>query len=352
MGDKITFHHLVEAIAEASGESEQFSHDYIKEMAEAIKQGLEEDGEVRIANFGKFELRWMDERPGYNPQTGEEITIPAHSKVAFTPFKELEERVNEPFSHLESRLLDKEYEGVKDQEITKPVTETEIIETTPEQTPWARWAAVASIAIILLISLMYLSGIGTGDPAATDQDEPPAIAEQQQEELNETANAPEEAAAPQENVNNQPDQPKAEPDNQKQMAKATPQQPEMDESKRSYRTHTVARGDVLWDLADRTYDDPYLWPWIYDENNERITDPDQLAVGAELQIPLPQQPGLTSRDSALVADAYVATYKAYRAEDKSTARLYLWAAKQYDEAVFKDYEDIHSEDLAYVEGLR
>ncbi|HYC59972.1 MAG TPA: LysM peptidoglycan-binding domain-containing protein [Thermoanaerobaculia bacterium] len=52
------------------------------------------------------------------------------------------------------------------------------------------------------------------------------------------------------------------------------------------RTHTIASGDTLWDLAQRYYNNPYLWPQLW-ESNTWITDAhwiypgDVLLVGGE-----------------------------------------------------------------------
>ena len=106
MSDKITFKEFTKHVADETGHSENQTRDLIKTVVDTVREGLKEDGEVAIPGFGKFELRWRDERTGRNPQTGEEITIPAQSKPAFKPYKDLRESVNEPFSDLESRVLD------------------------------------------------------------------------------------------------------------------------------------------------------------------------------------------------------------------------------------------------------
>jgi 5'-nucleotidase / UDP-sugar diphosphatase len=50
-----------------------------------------------------------------------------------------------------------------------------------------------------------------------------------------------------------------------------------------YRTRP---GDTLWDLARTFYGDPLEWPTILQANRTGISDPDHLAVGQVLDIPL------------------------------------------------------------------
>jgi nucleoid DNA-binding protein len=106
MSEKVTFGELIEAIAEETDHSKQFTHDFIKDFVDVINDGLEQDGRVNIAGFGKFKLKRVDERDGYNPQTEEKITIPAHNKIVFKPYKDLRELVNAPYAHLESELIE------------------------------------------------------------------------------------------------------------------------------------------------------------------------------------------------------------------------------------------------------
>lgn len=47
--------------------------------------------------------------------------------------------------------------------------------------------------------------------------------------------------------------------------------------------HIIERGDTLWDLAERFYGDPYLWPQLW-ENNTYITDSHWIYPGDPLLI--------------------------------------------------------------------
>lgn len=119
MSEKITFKQLVELIAKQAEQSESSANSFIHELVQIIEGGLKQSGSVSISGFGKFELRWMKERPGVNPQTGDEITIPGQNKVVFKPYKALRETVNKPFAGLEPEILSETSDSDEETEKTE-----------------------------------------------------------------------------------------------------------------------------------------------------------------------------------------------------------------------------------------
>lgn len=61
---------------------------------QAISNAMERGDEVTIVGFGTFKVTEIPQRQGYNPQTGEAITIAAHNAVKFSAGKQLKEKVN------------------------------------------------------------------------------------------------------------------------------------------------------------------------------------------------------------------------------------------------------------------
>lgn len=55
--------------------------------------------------------------------------------------------------------------------------------------------------------------------------------------------------------------------------------------------HTVVRGETLWGLARRYYDNPFFWRNIYEANTEHIQNPHWIYPGQHFVIPGIERPG-------------------------------------------------------------
>ncbi|MEK4846420.1 HU family DNA-binding protein [Bacillus sp. FSL W8-0183] len=67
---------LVAAVVEATGLAKKEVVSVVEATSHAIESTLKEEGQVKIAGFGAFEVTTRSARKGRNPSTGEEIDIP------------------------------------------------------------------------------------------------------------------------------------------------------------------------------------------------------------------------------------------------------------------------------------
>lgn len=86
---------LVSAVVEATGLAKKEVATVVETTFDAIESTLKEEGQVKIAGFGTFEVTTRAARKGRNIQTGEEIDIPSKKVAKFKPAKALKELVNQ-----------------------------------------------------------------------------------------------------------------------------------------------------------------------------------------------------------------------------------------------------------------
>ncbi|SHE43535.1 DNA-binding protein HU-beta [Seinonella peptonophila] len=82
---------LITKVAEATSMTKKEATQSVEAVLEAISGALQTGDKVQLIGFGNFEVR---ERAARNPQTGEEIEIPASKVPAFKPGKQLKAAVN------------------------------------------------------------------------------------------------------------------------------------------------------------------------------------------------------------------------------------------------------------------
>lgn len=84
---------LIAKVAEGAELSKKDATKAVEAVFEAISEALRNGDKVQLVGFGNFEVRERSARKGRNPQTGEEIEIPASKIPAFKPGKALRDGI-------------------------------------------------------------------------------------------------------------------------------------------------------------------------------------------------------------------------------------------------------------------
>ena len=87
--------HLIDAVAEKAELSKGDARKAVDAFIEAVGDALKDanDGKVAILGFGTFSVSERGERMGRNPQTKQEMLIPAKTVVQFKAGCELENKL-------------------------------------------------------------------------------------------------------------------------------------------------------------------------------------------------------------------------------------------------------------------
>lgn len=85
---------LLDVMAAEAGIKKKEAEAAYNALFAAIEKELKNGGKVTLAGFGTFKVKERAERPGRNPKTLEEITIPASKAAVFSASKVLKEALN------------------------------------------------------------------------------------------------------------------------------------------------------------------------------------------------------------------------------------------------------------------
>ena len=85
---------LVAAIAERTELTKKDADQALKAFIDVVGDELSKGEKIQLAGFGTFEVRQRAARKGRNPQTKEEIKIPASKAPVFKAGKALKDLVN------------------------------------------------------------------------------------------------------------------------------------------------------------------------------------------------------------------------------------------------------------------
>ncbi|ANZ63674.1 DNA-binding protein [Secundilactobacillus paracollinoides] len=84
---------LVNDVAAATGLTKKDATAAVDAVFDSVQATLAKGKKVQLIGFGNFEVHERAARKGRNPQTGDEIQIPASKVPAFKPGKSLKDAV-------------------------------------------------------------------------------------------------------------------------------------------------------------------------------------------------------------------------------------------------------------------
>ena len=85
---------LIAAIAAKTGDTKKGAEASLNAFVDVVTNALVKGDKVQLVGFGSFEVRKRAARKGRNPQTKEEIKIPASKAPVFKAGKALKDLVN------------------------------------------------------------------------------------------------------------------------------------------------------------------------------------------------------------------------------------------------------------------
>ena len=85
---------LIAAIAAKTGATKKDAEASVNAFVDVVTETLTKGDKVQLVGFGSFEVRKRAARNGRNPQTKEEIKIPASKAPVFKAGKALKDLVN------------------------------------------------------------------------------------------------------------------------------------------------------------------------------------------------------------------------------------------------------------------
>ena len=85
---------LITAITAKTGDTKKNAEASLNAFVDVVTEALVKGEKVQLVGFGSFEVRKRAARKGRNPQTKEEIKIPASKAPVFKAGKALKELVN------------------------------------------------------------------------------------------------------------------------------------------------------------------------------------------------------------------------------------------------------------------
>ncbi len=85
---------LIAAMAAKTGETKKSAEESLNAFVSVVTEALQKGDKVQLVGFGSYEVKTRAARKGRNPQTKEELIIPASKAPVFKAGKALKDLVN------------------------------------------------------------------------------------------------------------------------------------------------------------------------------------------------------------------------------------------------------------------
>lgn len=340
MNDRLNMQDIAGILAEKTGKSKTETEQFLRTFISVVTTNVLTDKLVKVKGLGTFKIVLVEQRESVHVNTKERILIPAHYKFSFLPDKELKELVNEPFSFFETTEL---IEGVEfDDEATENSTSEVVAEHTQnkevqvakqepttvieeeikepmklertEEKPvisfkneeqkketskfrkisW-KYILLGIVSSVLIIALGFWgTKILVSTIESSEQFDPISLSDQEEKETIQE-NSEEATVQLCDSLNVTDDTERIEEIGQEEDV-ISPQS--------SVLAKKVIRpGDRLTLISLEYYNSKIFWVYIYDFNKDKITDPNNVPIGTEIEVPIPELYGIDAKDRSAVEKA-------------------------------------------------
>lgn len=361
MNNRLSIQDLALLLSEQTGKSTEEALRFLQEFIAVVSEGVYNDKLVKVKGLGTFKIIRVEERASVSVNSGERFVIPSHYKFTFTPDKELKELVNKPFSLFDTVELNEEVDfsdvdvsaetsgaeeaaddsseeilpdGIPEQAIEAPQTPEPEVKPEPaveeEAAPQEEAKAepkpaepvssvsgykeyrrkrrrsasrkllfpIACLFVVIVLGIVYIVCL-SGRTTVNKNWEPP---------MAEVGNPTPEAGmnpVPADSTGVTP------PDSASLAADSVVAEPPVVEENQPEETPTsdilalvtIKAGDRLASFAKQYYGHKFFWVYIYQYNQDIISDPNNIPIGTELRIPDPGLYGIDATDRSSIDKA-------------------------------------------------
>ena len=361
MNNRLSIQDLALILSEQTGKSTEEALRFLQEFIAVVSEGVYNDKLVKVKGLGTFKIIRVEERASVSVNSGERFVIPSHYKFTFTPDKELKELVNKPFSLFDTVELNEEVDfsdvdvsaetsgaeeaaddsseeilpdGIPEQAIEAPQTPEPEVKPEPaveeEAVPQEEAKAepkpaepvssvsgykeyrrkrrrsasrkllfpIACLFVVIVLGIVYIVCL-SGRTTVNKNWEPP---------MAEVGNPTPEAGmnpVPADSTGVTP------PDSASLATDSVVAEPPVVEENHPEETPksdilalvTIKAGDRLALFAKQYYGHKFFWVYIYQYNQDIISDPNNIPIGTELRIPDPGLYGIDATDRSSIDKA-------------------------------------------------